>query len=97
MKNIKDTLYEWRKLWYVTIATCIIADAPIAIWILPVGNCGTWEISKWGYYTAICALLVCSTIAADRLLHHERTIEKMNEEIEELKEEIGKLKNKNYE
>ena len=99
MKNIKDSLFEWRKHLMMTLFSAILFALPIIILFLPSGYIfrsdeGDYEIYKWFIFAFIAASTIGNNILSSRCENYEQTIEKMNDEIELLKNEVKSLKNK---
>lgn len=92
MKNIKDTLFDWRKHWFVNLLTALMFALPTIIIFIPAGIHSDYEVNKWYIYMAIVGITLGVHMIYGRLEDHEKTIEMMNSEIEKLKEEIGGLK-----
>lgn len=92
MKNIKDTLFDCRKHWFMSFLGNLIFSLPVCAIFLPVGNQSDYEVNKWYIYMAIVSIILALNQIYKIFEDHDKTIEKMNDEIEKLKEEIGKLK-----
>ena len=93
MKNIKETLFEWRKNLMMTLFSALIFALPSIVVFLPYGS--NYETYKWLIYVFIIASTFTFNILIARCENYEQTIEKMNEEIEMLKDELNDLKKKN--
>ena len=93
MKNIKESLFEWRKHYMVTSCGVLLFSLPTIAVFLPYGS--GYEIYKWLIY----GFIIASTFAFNILIacceNYEQTIEKMNDEIETLKDEVESLKKNN--
>lgn len=100
MKNIKDSLFEWRKHFMKTLFSAIFFALPIIILFLPSGGYifrideGDYEIYKWFIFAFIAVSTIGNNILSYRCENYEQTIEKMNDEIELLKDEVKSLKKK---
>lgn len=94
MKNIKETLFEWRKHWFVNFLTALIFTVPTIIIFMPIAYQSDYEVNKWYIYMAIVGITLGVNMIYGRLGDHEKTIEIMNSEIESLKKEIVELKKK---
>ena len=99
MKNIKDSLFEWRKHFMMTLFSAILFALPIIILFLPSGYIfrsdeGDYEIYKWFIFAFIAISTIGNNILSSRCENYEQTIEKMNDEIELLKDEVKSLKKK---
>ena len=99
MKNIKDSLFEWRKHYMMTLFSAILFALPIIILFLPSGYTfrideSDYEIYKWFIFAFIAISTVGHNILISRCENYEKTIEKMNDEIELLKDEVKSLKKK---
>ena len=94
MKNIKESLFEWRKHYMVTFFSALLFSLPIIVVFLPYGD--DYETYKW---YVVFGFIVASTIGHNilnaRCENYEQTIEKMNDEIETLKDEVESLKKNN--
>ena len=93
MKNIKETLFEWRKNLMMTLFSALIFALPSIVVFLPYGS--NYETYKWYVFGFIIASTICFNILITRCEHYEQTIEKMNDEIETLKDEVELLKKNN--
>ena len=93
MKTIKDSLFEWRKHFVITFFSALFFSLPIIILFLPSGE-GGYEIYKWFIFAFIAASTIGNNILISRCENYEKTIEKMNDEIECLKDEVKLLKKK---
>lgn len=96
MKNLKDSLYNWRKHWIEGLLDGILFTLPTIMLFLPIGNQSEYEINKWYVYAAIVGITLILNFIYIRLEDYETTIEILNNEIENLKTEIGELKNEKY-
>lgn len=94
MKNIKETLFDWKKHWFVNFLTALMFALPTIIIFMPTGNQSNYEVNKWYIYMAIVGITLGLHMIYGRLEDHEKTIDIMNSEIESLKKEIVELKNK---
>ena len=94
MKNIKDTLFDWKKHWFVNFLIALMFSLPIIIIFMPIGNQSDYEVNKWYIYIAIVGITLVVNMIYSRFEDHEKTIDIMNSEIESLKKEIVELKNK---
>ena len=100
MKNIKDSLFEWRKHFIMTLLCALLFALPIIIVCVPSGHIfesgdGDYEIYKWFIFGFIVVSSIGHNILISRCENYEQTIEKMNDEIEYLKDELNYLKKKN--
>ena len=93
MKNIKESLFEWRKHYMVTLCSVLLFSLPTIVWFLPYGS--GYEIYKWLIYGFIIASTFTFNILIARCENYEQTIEKTNEEIETLKDEVESVKKNN--
>ena len=93
MKNIKDSLFEWRKHYMSTLFSVLLFSLPSIVVFLPFMN--GYETYKWLIYVFIIASTFTFNILIARCENYEQTIEKMNEEIETLKDEVESLKKNN--
>ena len=93
MKNIKESLFEWRKHYMVTLCGVLLFSLPTIAVFLPYGS--GYEIYKWLIYGFIIAATFTFNILIARCENYEQTIEMMNDEIETLKDELNDLKKKN--
>lgn len=100
MKNIKDSLFEWRNHFKNTFFSALFFSLPFIILFLPSGSyifvsdVGDYEIYKWFIFAFIAVSIVGHNILISRCENYEKTIEKMNGEIECLKDEVKSLKKK---
>ena len=95
MKNIKETLFECRKHFMMTLFCALLFALPIIAVVLPIGS--DYETYKWLIFGFIIASIVGYNILISRCENYEDTIEKMNDEIEILKDEVESLKKKDKE
>ena len=93
MKNIKESLFEWRKHYMVTLCGALLFSLPTIAVFLPYGS--DYETYKWYVFGFIIASTIGLNILITRCENYEQTIEKMNDEIEMLKDELNDLKKKN--
>ena len=93
MKNIKDSLFEWRKHLIITLFSALLFALPSIVVFFPSGN--NFETYHWLIFGFIIASIVGYNILISRCENYEQTIEKMNNEIEMLKDELNDLKKKN--
>ena len=93
MKNIKESLFEWRKHFTMTLLCALLFSLPTIAVFLPYGS--DYEIYKWLIYVFIIASTFTFNILIARCENYEQTIEMMNDEIEMLKDELNDLKKKN--
>ena len=93
MKNIKNSLFEWRKNYMITLCGVLLFSLPTIAVFLPYGS--DYEIYKWLIYVFIIASTFTFNILIARCENYEQTIEKMNDEIETLKDEVESLKKNN--
>ena len=93
MKNIKDSLFEWRKHFTMTLLCALLFSLPTIAVFLPYGS--NYETYKWYIFGFIVASTIGHNILITRCENYEQTIEKMNDEIETLKDEVESLKKKN--
>ena len=93
MKNIKESLFEWRKHFAMTLLCALLFSLPTIAVFLPYGS--GYEIYKWLIYGFIIVSTFTFNILIARCENYEQTIEKMNEEIETLKDEVESLKKNN--
>ena len=93
MKNIKDSLFEWRKHFTMTLLCALLFSLPTIAVFLPYGS--GYEIYKWLIYGFIIASTFVFNILIACCENYEQTIEKMNDEIETLKDEVESLKKNN--
>ena len=93
MKNIKESLFEWRKHLIITFFGTLFFALPSIVVFFPSGS--NFETYKWLIY----GFIIASTFAFNILIacceNYEQTIEKMNDEIETLKDEVELLKKNN--
>ena len=94
MRNIKETLFDWKKHWFVNFLIALMFALPTIIIFMPIGNQSDYEVNKWYIYIAIVGITLVVHMIYSRLEDHEKTIDIMNSEIESLKKEIVELKNK---
>ena len=100
MKNIKDSLFEWRKHLMITLLCALLLALPTIVVFLPIGYIfGSdkidYETYKWYVFGFIVVSTVGYNILISRCGNYEQTIEKMNNEIETLKDELKSLKKGN--
>lgn len=95
MKNIKDSLFEWRKHLIITLFGALFFALPIIAVVLPIGS--DYETYKWFIFGFIVVSSIGHNILISRCDNYEETIEKMNDEIEILKDEVESLKKKDKE
>ena len=95
MKNIKDSLFEWRKHLIITFFGALFFALPSIVVFLPSGS--NFETYKWLIFGFIIASIVGYNNLISRCENYEETIEKMNDEIEILKDEVKSLKKKDEE
>ena len=95
MKNIKDSLFEWRKHLIITLFGALFFTLPIIAVVLPIGS--DYETYKWFIFGFIVVSSIGHNILISRCENYEETIEKMNDEIEILKDEVKSLKKKDEE
>ena len=95
MKNVKDSLFEWRKHYMSTLFGVLLFTLPSIVVFLPSGN--GYETYKWLIFGFIIASIVGYNILIFRCENYEDTIEKMNDEIEILKDDVESLKKKDKE
>ena len=93
MKNIKDSLFEWRKHYMVTLCGVLLFSLLAIAVFLPYRD--GYETYKWLIYVFIIASTFTFNILIARCENYEQTIEMMNDEIEMLKDELNDLKKKN--
>ena len=93
MKNIKNSLFEWRKHYMITLCGVLLFSLPTIAVFLPYGS--GHETYKWPIYVFIIASTIGINILIARCENYEQTIEIMNDEIETLKEEVESLKKHN--
>ena len=93
MKNIKESLFAWRKHYIVTLFSVLLFSLPIIAVFLPYGD--DYETYKWYVFGFIIASTIGFNILITRCENYEQTIEKMNDEIETLKDEVESLKKNN--
>ena len=93
MKNIKETLFEWRKHYMMTLFSALFFALPFIVLFLPYGS--NYETYKWYVFGFIIASTIGINLLITRCDNYEQTIEKMNDEIEMLKDELNDLKKKN--
>ena len=90
MKNVKETLFEWRKHYIMTLFGAVLFALPIISVVLPIGS--DYETYKWLIFGFIVVSSIGHNILISRCENYEQTIEKMNDEIETLKEDVKSLK-----
>lgn len=95
MKNIKDSLFEWRKHLIITLFSTLFFALPSIVLFFPSGS--SFETYKWLIFSFIIASIVGYNILISRCENYEETIENMNDEIEILKDEVESLKKKDKE
>ena len=95
MKNIKDSLFEWRKHLIITLFGALFFALPIIAVVLPIGS--DYETHKWLIFGFIVVSSIGHNILISRCENYEQTIEKMNDEIEILKDDVESLKKKDKE
>ena len=100
MKNIKDSLFEWRNHYKTTLFCALLFSLPTIIVCIPSGYIfgsdeSDYEIYKWFIFGFIVISTIGYNILISRCENYEQTIEKMNDEIECLKDELNDLKKKN--
>ena len=95
MKNIKESLFEWRKHFMTTLFFALLFALPIIAVVLPIGS--DFETYHWLIFGFIIASIVGYNMLISRCENYEETIEKMNDEIEILKDEVESLKKKDKE
>ena len=93
MKNIKESLFEWRKHLMMTLFSALFFALPSIFVFLPSGT--NYETYKWYIFGFIVASTIGHNIIITRCENYEQTIKKMNDEIESLKDELNDLKKKN--
>ena len=93
MKNIKDSLFEWRKHYISTLFSVLLFSLPSIVVFLPFIN--GYETYKWLIFGFIIASTIGFNLIIARCENYEQTIEKMNDEIESLKDEVESLKKNN--
>ena len=93
MKNIKESLFEWRKHYMVTLFSALFFALPFIVVFLP--SWSNYETYKWYVFGFIVASTIGHNILITCCENYEQTIEKMNDEIETLKDEVESLKNNN--
>ena len=93
MKNIKESLFEWRKHYMVTLFSVLMFSLPSIVVFLPFIN--GYETCKWLIFGFIVASTIGFNLLIARCENYEQTIEKMNDEIETLKDEVETLKKNN--
>lgn len=93
MKNIKNSLFEWRKHYMMTLFSALFFALPFIAVFLPYGS--DYETYKWYVFGFIIASTISINLLITRCENYEQTIEKMNDEIETLKDELNDLKKKN--
>ena len=97
MKNIKESLFEWRKHFTMTLLCALLFSLPTIAVFLPYGSGSGYETYKWFIYVFIIASTFTFNILIARCENYEQTIEKMNDEIEILKDDVESLKKKDKE
>lgn len=96
MKNIKDSLFEWRNHFITTFFGAMFFALPSIVVFFPfLGS--NFETYEWLIFGFIIASIVGYNILIFRCENYEDTIEKMNDEIEILKDEVKLLKKKDKE
>ena len=95
MKNIKETLFEWRKNLMMTLFSALIFALPSIVVFLPYGS--NYETYKWYIFGFIVASTIGHNIIITRCENYEKNSEKMNDEREILKDEVESLKKKDKE
>ena len=90
MKNIKESLFEWRKHFMMTLFCALLYTLPIIAVVLPIVS--DYETYKWLIFGFIAVSSIGHNILISRCENYEQTIEKMNDEIECLKDEVKSLK-----
>ena len=95
MKNIKDSLFEWRKHLIITLFGALFFALPIIAVVLPIGS--DYETYKWFIFGFIVVSSIGHNILISRCENYKQTIEKMNDEIEILKDDVESLKKKDKE
>ena len=93
MKNIINSLFEWRKHYMITLCGVLLFSLPTIAVFLPYGS--GYENYKWLIYVFIIASTFTFNILIARCENYEQTIEMMNDEIETLKDEVESLKKNN--
>ena len=93
MKNIKESLFEWRKHYMVTLFSALFFALPLIVVFLP--SMSNYETYKWCVFGFIIASTIGFNILITRCENYEQTIEMMNDEIETLKDEVESLKKHN--
>ena len=94
MKNIKDSLFEWRNHFITTFFGALFFALPSIVVFFPWNNFFDY---KWLIFGFIIASIVGYNMLISRCENYEETIEKMNDEIEILKDEVKALKKKDKE
>lgn len=56
--------------------------------VLPVGYASDYEVSKWYTFGGLTTLFIEISLLIQRLESHENTIEKLNQEIENIKKQL---------
>lgn len=90
MKNVKDSLFKWRKHLMMTLFSALFFALPFIVVFLPYGS--DYETYKWLIYVFIIVSTFTFNILIARCENYENTIEKINDEIETLKDEVESLK-----
>ena len=93
MKNIKESLFEWRKHYMMTLFIALFFALPFIAVFLPYGS--DYETYKWYIFAFIIASTTGINLLITRCENYEQTIKKMNDEIETLKDEVESLKKNN--
>ena len=94
MKNIKDSLFEWRNHFITTFFGALFFALPSIVVFFPWSN---FETYHWLIFGFIIASIVGYNMLISRCENYEETIEKMNDEIEILKDGVDSLKKKDKE
>ena len=97
MKNIKDSLFEWRNHFITTFFGALFFALPSIVVFSPSFLGSNFFDYKWLIFGFIIASIVGYNILISRCENYEDTIEKMNDEIEILKDEVESLKKKDKE
>ena len=95
MKNIKDSLFEWRKHLIITFFGALFLALSSIVVFFPSGS--NFECYKWLIVGFIIASIVGYNTLISRWEKYEETSEKTNGEIEILKDEVESLKKKDKE
>lgn len=96
MKNIKDSLFEWRNHFITTFFGALFFALPSIVVFSPSLGSNFFDY-KWLIFGFIIASIIGYNILIFRCENYEDTIEKMNDEIEILKDEVKLLKKKDKE